>query len=78
MTTVWCACSPLSVAVAKFDRFVRASRRAGRDCGPARRAVGERHVDLDGRISATVEYFAGGNFSNFGHDIFLFRGWLHA
>ena len=68
------ALEALPVAVAKLDRFVGARRRAGRDCGPALRAVGERHVDLNGRISAAVEYFAGGDFSNFGHDHFLLGG----
>src|SRR6185503_13034874 len=39
--------------------FVGAGRRPGRHRRPAHRAIGEEHVDLDGRVAARVEDLAG-------------------
>ena len=48
----------LLVAVAQLDRLVdsRAGPRGNR--GPAERAVGQDHIDLDGRVAAAVENLA--------------------
>ena len=54
-------------AVAQFDRLMRASRRTGRHRRTAERAVFQRYVDLDGRIAAAVENFAGGDVDDGGH-----------
>ena len=47
------------VAVAQFERFARAGRRARRHGRAPERAALERHVDFDGRIAARVENLAG-------------------
>ena len=47
------------VAVAQLDGLVGAGRGAGRDGGPADRAVGEDDVDLDRRVAPRVEDLAG-------------------
>src|SRR5664280_1042208 len=48
----------LLVAVAKLDGLVDARGGAGRHAGPADRAVGEDHVDLDRRVAPGVEDLA--------------------
>ena len=55
------------VAVAQFHRFAGAGRSAGRHGGPAHGAVLEHHVDLDRRIAAAVEDFAGDDVDDGGH-----------
>ena len=45
-------------AVAQFDRLERAGRRAAWHRGPAQRAVGEGHLDLDGGVTARIEDLA--------------------
>ena len=55
------------VAVAQFDRLVRAGRSARGHGGAAHRAVLERDVDLDGGIAAAVENFARGDVDDGGH-----------
>jgi hypothetical protein len=47
------------VAVAQLEGLVGAGRGAGRDAGPAPGAVGQRDLDLDGRIAAGIEDLAG-------------------
>ena len=47
------------VAVAEFDRLVDAGAGARGDRGAAERAVGQDHVDLDGRVASAVEDLAG-------------------
>ena len=49
----------LLVAVAQFDGLVGAGAGAARHGGAADGAVAENHVDLDGRVAAAVEDFAG-------------------
>ena len=49
----------LLVAVAQFDRFVRAGAGSGRDRGSPDGAVAEDDVDLEGRIASAIEDFAG-------------------
>ena len=56
------------VAVAQFDRLVRAGRGARRNGGAAHRTVLEHDVDLDGRVAATVKDFARDNVNDSGHD----------
>ena len=46
------------VAVAQFDRLVRAGRGAGWHRRAAEAAVFQQHVDLDGRIAAAIENLA--------------------
>ena len=55
------------VAVAQLDGFVRARRRAGRHGSAAERAALQPRVDLDSRIAAAVENFAGVKIDNGGH-----------
>ncbi len=57
----------LLVAVSELDRLMRAGRGAGRHRGAAEGAVFQRHVDLDGRISAAVENLAAGDVDDGGH-----------
>ena len=49
------------VAVAEFDGLVFAGRGAGGNGGAAEGAGGEADVDLDGRIAAGIDDFAGGD-----------------
>ena len=48
-------------------RFMCSGRGARGDSSPALRPVLERHVDLDGRIAATIEDFAGADIGDGGH-----------
>ena len=57
------------VAVAQFDRLMRAGRGARRHGGAAHGAVFEHDIDLDGRIAAAVENFAGGDVDDGGHGL---------
>ena len=57
------------VAVAQFDRLVRAGRGAGWNGGASARAVLQNDVDLDGRIAAAIEDFAANNVCNGGHGV---------
>ena len=52
------------VAVAKLPRLVDAGAGAAGHGGPAERAVGQFHVDLDGRIAAAIEDLSGTNVYN--------------
>src|SRR6185312_15972019 len=58
---------PLLVAVAQFDRFVRARRGAGRHRGAPECTILQHHIDLDGRVAAAVEDFAADDVDNGGH-----------
>src|SRR5262249_20571133 len=55
------------VAVAQFDRLVRAGRSPGRHRRAAQGRVLEQHVDLDGGIAAAVEDFAADDVDDGGH-----------
>ena len=55
------------VAVAQFDRLMRAGRGARRHRGAAERAVRQHDLDFHGRIAAAVEDFAGENVGDGGH-----------
>src|SRR5205823_1164654 len=57
----------LLVAVAQFDRLVRAGRGAGGNRGATERAVLQHDVDLDGRVAAAVEDFAADDVDDGGH-----------
>ena len=57
------------VAVAQFDRLMRAGGGAGGHRGAAVGAVLQHHVDLDGRIAAAVEDFAADNVGDGGHEV---------
>ena len=56
------------VAIAQFDRLVRAGRGARRHGGAAERAVLQHDVDLDGRIAAAIEDFAADDVDDGGHE----------
>jgi hypothetical protein len=62
------------IAVAQFDRFVRAGRRAGRDRRAAHAAVFQSHVDLDCRIAAAVEDLTGVDVDDRGHGVLSCAG----
>ena len=55
------------VAVAQFDRLMRAGGGAGRHRRAAHRAVLQHHVDLDGGIAAAIENFAADDVDDGGH-----------
>jgi len=55
------------VAVTAFDGLEGASRRAGGHAGTGARAILELDLDLDGRVSAGIENFAGVKINNDGH-----------
>ena len=55
------------VAVAQLDRLARSRRRAGRNRGPAHRAVFQNDIHLDRRIAPAVENFAGDDVHDRGH-----------
>ena len=55
------------VAVAQFDRLMRAGRGAGGNGGAAHRPVFENDLDLDGGIAAAVENFPRDNVDDGGH-----------
>ena len=57
------------VAVAQFDRLMRAGRGAGWHRGAAARAVLEHDLDLDGRVAAAVEHFAADDVGDGGHGV---------
>ena len=57
------------VAVAQFDRLMRAGRGAGRHRGAAERAVFQQHIHLDRRIAAAVQNFAADDIDDGGHGI---------
>ena len=56
------------VAVAQFDRLMRAGGGARRHRGAADRAVFQHHVDFDGGIAAAVENFAADDVDDGCHD----------
>ena len=56
------------VAVAQFDRLMRAGGRARGHRGAPARAVFQNDIHFDGRIAATVQNFAADNVNNGGHD----------
>ncbi len=58
-----------SVAVAQFDRLVRAGGGAGRDRGAAEAAIVKQHIDLDRRIAAAVQNLAAVNVNDRSHRI---------
>ncbi len=55
-------------AVAQFDRLIGARRGARRDGGTSEGAVLEDDVDLHGRIATAVQYFAGDDVDDLGHE----------
>ena len=56
------------VAVAQFDRLMRAGGGAGGHRGAADRAVLQHHIDLDGGIAAAIENFAADDVDDGGHE----------
>ena len=54
-------------AIAQFNRFVGAGRRARRDCRAATGPILQQNVDLDGRVAAAVKDFAADDIDNGGH-----------
>ena len=58
----------LLVAVAQFDRLMRAGGSARGHRGAAQRAVLQHDVDFDGRIAAAVENFAADDVGDGGHE----------
>ena len=61
-------------AVAQFDRFMCAGRRAGRDSSAAHRAVFQKDVDLDGGVAAAVKDFAADDIDDGSHE--ALPGWI--
>ncbi len=57
----------LLFGISQFPSFVHAGAGAAGDRGPAKRAVGQGHVDLNGRIAAAVENLSGVNVNNRTH-----------
>ena len=55
------------VAVAQFDRLMRAGGSARRHRRAAQRAVLQHHIDLDGGIAAAIENFAADDVDDGGH-----------
>ena len=59
------------VAVAQFDRLMRAGGGARRHRRAADRAVFQHHIDLDGGIAAAIENFAADDVDDGGHGSLL-------
>ncbi len=55
------------ITVAQFYGLMRAGRGARRHRGAAKRAIFQKHVDLDGRIAAAVENFSADDIDDGGH-----------
>ncbi|MCY1179274.1 hypothetical protein D9M73_196660 [compost metagenome] len=62
------------VAIALFDRLMRAGRRARGHRRAAETAVFEHHVDLNRGVAATVQDRAGVNVDDCGHGTILLTG----
>jgi hypothetical protein len=59
---------PALVAVAQFDRLMRAGRRTRGHRSAAEAAVFEQHIDFDGGVAAAVEDFAAVDVDDGGHE----------
>ncbi len=57
----------LLVAVAQFDRLMRAGGGARRNGGTADRAVFQHHIDFNGGIAPAIENFAANDVDDGGH-----------